>query len=105
VLRLLDGDRPLGLVDLDPLRGAEQGVGWISLLYLKEGCRYQGSGIQLLARAIFFYEARNRTCLRLQVAEANRPACAFYEREGFHRIAEQKTPTGRLLVMERSGMA
>lgn len=105
VLRMYHGEEPVGLVDLDPLRGAEQGVGWISLLYLKEGCRYQGYGIQLLARAIFFYEARNRTCLRLQVAEANRPACAFYEREGFHRIAEQKTPTGRLLVMERRGMA
>ena len=105
VLRIYHGEEPVGLVDLDPERGADQGAGWISLLYLKESCRNQGYGIQLLARAIFFYEAQNRSCLRLQVAEENRAACAFYEREGFHRIAEQKTPTGCLLVMERTGMA
>ena len=105
VLRIYHGEEPVGLVDLDPERAADQGAGWISLLYLKESCRNQGYGIQLLARAIFFYEAQNRSCLRLQVAEENRAACAFYEREGFHRIAEQKTPTGCLLVMERTGMA
>ena len=105
VLRMYHGDEPVGLVDLDPERGAEQGAGWISLLYLKESCRNQGYGIQLLARAIFFYQALNRSCLRLQVAEENRIACAFYEREGFRRIAEQKTPNGRLAIMERSGMS
>ena len=104
VLRMYHGDEPVGLVDLDPERGADQGIGWISLLYLKESCRNQGYGIQLLARAIFFYRTMKRSCLRLQVAEKNRIACAFYEREGFRRIAEQKTPTGRLAIMERSGM-
>lgn len=105
VLRMYHGDEPVGLVDLDPERGADQGTGWISLLYLKESCRNQGYGIQLLARAIFFYQALNRSRLCLQVAEENRIACAFYEREGFHRIEEQKTPTGRLAIMERSGMS
>ena len=105
VLRMYHEDEPVGLVDLDPERGADQGVGWISLLYLKESCRNQGYGIQLLARAIFFYQELNRSCLRLQVAEENSLARAFYEREGFRRIAEQKTPAGRLAIMERSGMS
>ena len=82
-------------------RAEESGVGWISLLYLVENCRAQGYGIQLLARAIFFYKDLQRSCLRLQVAEDNRIACAFYGKEGFQCIGTQKTPAGKLLLMER----
>ena len=101
VLRMYRGEEPVGLVDLDPERGEESGVGWISLLYLVENCRAQGYGIQLLARAIFFYKDLQRSCLRLQVAEDNRIACAFYGKEGFQCIGTQKTPAGKLLLMER----
>ena len=92
-------EEPVGLVDLDPKRGAEQGIGWVSLLYLKERFRNQGYGVQLLARAIQFYHERSR--LQLQVAECNRQALAFYVREGFLEVSSQQTPGGRLLTMER----
>ncbi len=101
VLRLFHGEEPVGLVDLDPERGATDGAGWISLLYLKEDYRNRGYGIQLLARAIFFYKDLCRDRLRLQVAESNRMACAFYNKEKFQTIGEEKSPTGKLLLMER----
>lgn len=99
VRRIFLQDEPVGLVDLDPERGAEQGVGWISLLYLKDSYRNQGYGVQLLARALQFYRDRSR--LRLQVAESNRPALSFYRREGFREHSSQQTPGGRLLILER----
>ena len=102
VLRIYHREKPVGLVDLDPERGAEEGIGWISLLYLREDYRNQGYGIQLLARAIFFYRGLNRCRLCLQAAEENRMALAFYQREGFRQTGEQKAPGGRLLIMEKA---
>ena len=101
VLRLLDGDTPVGLVDLDPLRGKEQGYGWISLLYLSPAFRNQGYGIQALGRAIVHFRDRGRESLRLLVAEENAPARRFYEREGFRQIGWEEGASGRLLLMER----
>ena len=101
VLRIWHREEPVGLVDMDPERGAEHNTGWISLLYLKEAYRNRGYGIQLLARPIFFYQDQNRRRLRLQVAEENGIARAFYLREGFHVIGEGSAATGKLLLMER----
>ncbi len=101
VLRLYEGEEPIGLVDLDPERDASDGAGWISLLYLKESHRNRGYGIQVLARPIFFYRELGRRSLRLQVAEENAIACSFYRREGFRQIGEQKGLEGTLLLMER----
>ncbi len=92
-------DEPVGLIDLDPERGEKHGIGWVSLLYLKEGFRNQGYGVQLLARAVQFYRGRSR--LQLQVAESNRHALAFYSREGFREVSSQQASGGRLLIMER----
>ena len=101
VLRIYHGEETVGLVDMDPERGAEKGIGWISLLYLKEDYRNRGYGIQLLARAIIYYQDHNRRCLRLQVAEKNGIALAFYKREGFDCIGEQRGSDGKLLILEK----
>ena len=101
VLRMLDGDRPVGLVDLDPERGAHAGIGWISLLYLCEEYRHRGCGAQLLARARFFYCALGRRALRLHVAEDNAAALAFYRRWGFRELSRENGSHGALLLMEK----
>ncbi len=100
VLRILDGDRPAGLVDLDPRRGAEEGFGWLSLLYLNPEYRGRGYGIQALARAIVRFREQGRRSLRLLAAEDNAPARRFYAREGFRPIGEEAGSHGRLLLME-----
>ena len=101
VLRLLDGDRPMGLVDLDPLRGKDEGAGWISLLYLTPEYRNQGYGIQALGRAIVHFREQGRRSLRLLAAEDNAPARRFYEREGFRPLGWEEGAAGRLLLLER----
>ena len=101
VLRLLDGDRPVGLVDLDPRRGQAEGCGWLSLLYLTPEVRNQGYGIQALARAIVRFREQGRQSLQLLVAEENAPARRFYEREGFRVLRDEEGAAGRLLLLER----
>lgn len=100
VLRLLDGDRPVGLVDLDPLRGRNESYGWLSLLYLLPEYRNKGYGIQALARAIVHFREQGKQSLRLVVAEENAAARHFYEREGFKLRTREEGASGDLLQME-----
>jgi probable phosphoglycerate mutase len=101
VLRILDGDRPVGLVDLDPRRASHLGCGWLSLLYLCPEYRYKGYGIQALGRAVTYFRRQGRRALRLVAAEDNAPALAFYRREGFSCVDREEGISGTLLVLER----
>ena len=101
VLKILDGDDSVGLVDMDVLRGAREGYGWISLIYLREDYRGKGYGIQLLARAIKKYTNLGRTALRLHVAEENAAAVRFYKSCGFTVLSREQRTTGPLLLMGR----
>lgn len=101
VLRLLDGDTSVGLVDMDPRRAANEGCGWLSLLYLKPEYRGKGYGIQALGRAIVHFLHKGRQGLRLVVAEENAAARAFYKREGFRQIGLEEGFSGKLLLLQR----
>lgn len=101
VLKILCGDEPMGLVDLDTRRGAGIGVGWVSLLYAAPAYRHRGCGAQLLGRAVMHYRDLGRTALRLHVAESNREALDFYARHGFTCLSAENTELGRLLLMEK----
>lgn len=99
VLKILDNDEPVGLVDMDMRRGAAEGEGWISFIWLREDYRGKGYGIQLLARAIKTYTNMGRRELRLHAASGNGDALHFYESCGFERIAEERGTDGALLLM------
>jgi len=101
VLRFYDGDTPVGILDMDVLRGRDEGIGWISLVYLCPEYRSKGYGVQLLARAIKKYTNEGRRCLRLNVAKENSTARAFYKKWGFEEIAEENGNLGTLLLLER----
>lgn len=101
VLRLFDGDEPVGLVDMDTKRGESEGIGWISLLWLREDYRNRGYGVQLLARALKKYSSLGRTRLQLNVAEGNGQARAFYKKHGFEEIGSSTNSLGRLLLLEK----
>ena len=101
VLCFYDGEERIGLLDMDVARGAEEGIGWISLIYLTEEYRNMGYGIQLLARAIKKYTNMGRTRLQLNVAESNLAARAFYKKQGFEEIGHKENRLGRLLLLEK----
>lgn len=97
VIKLLCGDEDAGLVDMDMARGAERGVGWISLLYLKKEYRGKGYGAQALARPLMMYREMGRKKLGLHTAPDNTAAIEFYLRHGF----ENKGSENKLLLMEK----
>ena len=100
VLRLYDGERVAGMLDLDPTRGAHAGYGWISLLYLDAAFRGRGLGVQLLGRALMFFRLRGRSAVRLHAAEDNAAALRFYEKHGFRRLSSESGRFGKLYLME-----
>lgn len=101
VLRLFEENESAGLLDLDPVRGINAGYGWISLLYLNEKFRHCGCGVQLLGRALVYYQAKGRRALRLSVAENNGEALLFYLKWGFREISSSESSRGRLIEMEK----
>lgn len=101
IMRLWVGEEKAGIIDLDPARGAEEGIGWISLLYLSPEFRHKGFGIQLLGRAYFFFEKLGRDKIRLHVAEDNVNAVKFYKKWGFEVISTDPGTTGVLYLMEK----
>lgn len=94
-------DQPAGLLDLDPVRGARAGYGWISLLYLLPEYRGQGLGVQVLGRATAHFENLGRTALRLQAAEDNHAALAFYRKYDFVPLSWTEGAKGKLWLMEK----
>lgn len=98
VKKLFIDEEPVGLVDLDTVRGANKGIGWVTLLYLKSEYREKGLGIQALARAIALYDKLGRHCLQLSVAMDNRSAIDFYDKHGFKEFFRE----GELIYMEMS---
>lgn len=100
VIKIYDGDEPVGLVDMDSRRGEHANYGWISLLYLSEGYRGRGMGVQLLGRALMHYRIMGRAAVRLHVAEKNTAALRFYTAHGFRRLSSEDGGFGRTYLME-----
>lgn len=101
VVRVLSGDRVVGLVELDPGRDEQSGCGWISLLYMLPEYHGRGWAIQLLGYAFWFYENHDRTAVRLHVSENNARAITFYQRSGFVQIGRDPGVRAHLLLMGR----
>ena len=102
VMKILDRDTPVGLIDLDVERGEGDGYGWITLLYLIPEYRSKGYGMQLLSRAMFFYRRLGRGALRLTVNSSNTEAFDFYERNGFEQL-EPADGNGVILMEKKLG--
>lgn len=49
VMKVMSGETPAGILELDPRRGKDEGCGWVSLLYLRPEFRGKGFGVQLIA--------------------------------------------------------
>ena len=95
-----DGET-VGVIELDPQRGAFRGYGWICLCYVEEKDRRGLLGIQLIGHAVSVFRALGRQSIRLTVYEGNETAREFYESAEFAVVGEEEGTKGRLLVMEK----
>ena len=80
------GEEDAGILALDPARDAEQGIGWIDILWVKPELRQQSCGIQLLGQAVFRYRELGRQVLRLQTGPNT--DTEFLAHHGFYPVAE-----------------
>ena len=102
VLKVYRGeDEFIGVVETDRRRSAGAGIGWISLVYLKEPYRGAGLGIQPLGRAITDYQKLGRRAVRLHVSSENKHAVGFYEHYGFKIIGTEPGAGAPLYLMEK----
>lgn len=102
VVTILCGDETVGITELDTLRGAEEGYGWISLCYVEEKYRRSLLGVQLLGHAVSVYRGLGRRSIRLSVFPGNEGAVAFYRECGFGKVGESDGVQGPLWTMEKA---
>lgn len=100
LMKMFFNDTFAGVIELDPDRGAVDGAGWISLLYVEPSFRNRRFGGQLLGHAASYFRRKGRTALRLHVSQTNAAAIGFYEHMGFHRTGEASGVGGPLYEME-----
>ena len=72
---------------------------FLTRLYVRPDRQRRGIGARLLAEAI----ERHRACdrVRLEAKAGNRPALAFYQRQGFHSVGEKVVEGMRHFEMEQ----
>lgn len=90
-----------GIVETDAERSKGAGVGWVSLICIREHLRGTGLGTQLLGRAITNYEMLGREKVRLHVSSANTSAIRFYEDLGFVVLGSEPGAGAPLYLMEK----
>ena len=90
-----------GITELDILREARNGCGWICLCYVEPACRRMQIGAQLIGHAVSVFRRLGRRAIRLSVYEGNRGAIRFYEEFGFQTVGETEGVSSRLLIMEK----
>lgn len=83
LLLSLLGDQPAGVLQMDRTRGAEQGAGWVTLLWMAPEFQGKGLGIQLLGHAICTYRALGRQSLRLTCPPGHQRFRQFCLTHGF----------------------
>lgn len=100
LVKAVSGEEFVGLVELDPERGREEGLGWISLCHIEKNHRGQGLGVQLIGHAVSVMRSLGRARLGLSVAVENEAAIRFYMRHGFAKKRISQGVIGPLLIME-----
>ena len=100
LIRLMTEKGPAGMLEMDSERGETEDYLWLVLLFIEKDLRRTGCGTQALGRAIARCRALDRTYLRLNAAEENKPAVAFYRKYGFKIIETKRNNTGNLYTME-----
>lgn len=101
VVFAMSGDQLVGIVEVDPVRYAQDNAGYIPFCYIVPDLREQSLGSQLLGEAISFFRPLGRDKLRLRCAPYNARAQRFYAKSGFHKIGEEQNSRVPLDILEK----
>lgn len=101
LMKVMSGDDPVGILELDPKRGREDGRGWISLLYLRPEYRGVGLGVQLIGCACAYFSHKGRRSVCLHAAVTNERAVGFYHHFGFRTVRTEPGVASDQYLLER----
>lgn len=102
LMKAFCGDDFAGIIELDPNRMANDGAGWISLVYIVPELRGRGFAVQLIGHAISYYRKLGRRSLRLHVADTNKRALALYDQLGFSCLSVTQGNVVPLRLLEKA---
>lgn len=77
-----------GILELDTLKDAEHGYGWIDFYYMDEECRGKPAMFHPLGYAIEYYRTVNRTEMRMSLRNATDEKISFYEDVDFDLLSK-----------------
>ena len=100
LLLSLLGDRPAGVLQLDRAKGADQGVGWVTLLWMAPEFQGKGLAIQLLGHAVCTYRAMGRQLLRLSCPPEHQRLRQFCLVHGFTEADGQPNTLEQYIGLE-----
>ncbi|NCB50522.1 MAG: GNAT family N-acetyltransferase [Clostridia bacterium] len=101
LVKVMSGGDFAGLIELNPERGKNENIGWISLFYLVPKYRRRGFGVQLLGYSAAYFAHRGRKAIRLHVAVTNERAIKFYKKYGFIEVGIDPGVSSDQLLMEK----
>lgn len=102
VLAAMQGERPVGILQMDDGAAAEADAGFVWFLYLEPEARGCGLGVQLLGQAVSRYRSLERRAIRLRCAPENTGGAHFYQSCGFMEVGRTSGGLGGLKVLEKS---
>lgn len=101
LVKVMNAEGFVGMIQLDTNRGTKEKEGWISLIYLSEAYRKRGLGIQLIGYAATYFSALGRNKLLLHVSVQNEKAIEFYKNSGFRIVDEVQGVASMQYLMEK----
>lgn len=90
ILVCKDGDRPVGVVELDTRKDAEHGYGWIEFYYIDEAYRNPHSAMHPFGHVIQYYRTINRVELRWKTKELTEDEIRFLESRDLYIITRDE---------------
>ncbi|MEA4964438.1 MAG: histidine phosphatase family protein [Oscillospiraceae bacterium] len=82
------GQKPVGLLQLDPERGRESGYGSIDYLGLAPGYRCRELGVQMIGCAVSYFRNLGRAAIRISVPEEYGRCTSFLTRDSFRPLSD-----------------
>ena len=89
---------PAGILELDTLRDAESGVGWISFYYILPEFRHRQMSIQLIGQATSVFRALGRDTIRVALPADNVEALDFFRSSGFAAGSDNERADGAVIL-------
>lgn len=90
ILVCKDGDKPVGVVELDTRKDAEHGYGWIEFYYIDEAYRNPRSAMHPFGHVIQYYRTINRVELRWKTRGLTKDEIRFLESRDLYIVSRDE---------------